>query len=296
MSRVSSRGRRVERIAVLAVLVGVATSTGARADEREREEAKLACAQSAEDAQQLRMDGKLVAAHARLLACARPACPAPVLRDCSAWLSEVETLLPTVVLGARDAHGHDVLSAQVSIDGVVVSRGLDGKAIAVDPGAHTFHFEAAGATADESVLIREGEKGRVLTGILAGGLQAPSPPPPLEPASTTAPVSPWTWVLGGVGVVALGVGGYLELSVNSDASSLQSRCGHDCSHSQVDPLVLKQQVLGPIAFGVGALSLGVAAYLLLTRAEGAQTPTTGSLTWDLAPSGRGLVGGVSGAF
>ena len=293
MTRVSSRGRRM---GMLVVLAGLAISAGARADERE--EAKLACAQSAEDAQQLRMDGKLVAAHERLLACARPACPATVLRDCSAWLGEVETLLPTVVLGARDAQGRDVLSAQVSIDGVVVSRGLDGKAIAVDPGAHTFHFEAAGATADQSVLIREGEKGRAITGILAGGPQAPVAPPPAapEPVATTAAVSPWTWVLGGVGVVALGVGAYLELSVNSDASSLQSICGHDCSHSQVDPLVLKQQVLGPVAFGVGSLSLGVAAYMLLTRADAAQTPTTGSLTWELAPSARGLVGGVSGAF
>jgi hypothetical protein len=31
----------------------------------------------------------------------------------------------------------------------------------------------------------------------------------------------------------------------------------------VHPLVLKQQVLGPIAFGVGALSLGLSAYTVL---------------------------------
>jgi hypothetical protein len=73
-------------------------------------------------------------------------------------------------------------------------------------------------------------------------------------------------VLGGVGLVAVGVGGYLELSVNAEASDLRSTCGHACSHAQVDPLVFKQQVLGPIAFGMGALSLGLATYTLFAGA------------------------------
>ncbi len=92
-------------------------------------------------------------------------------------------------------------------------------------------------------------------------------------------VSPWTWAFGGIGVVALGVGAYLELSVNADARGLESTCGHSCSQAQVDPLVLKQQVLGPVAFGVGALSLGMAAYTLLA-----------------APVRGGAVAGLGGRF
>ena len=92
---------------------------------------------------------------------------------------------------------------------------------------------------------------------------SPSSSPSPSSSSSSLRVSPWTWAFGGIGVLALGVGAYLELSVNADASGLESSCGHSCSHAQVDSLVLKQRVLGPIAFGVGALSLGLAGYTLL---------------------------------
>jgi hypothetical protein len=190
-----------------------------------------------------------------------------------------------VVLGARDAQGRDVMDVQVSIDGVLVANGLDGKAIEVDPGSHTFRFEARGATTEQAVLIREGEKGRSIS-VTLGAPAAASPAAPVSQPTTQEQtggrpaVSPWTWILGGVGLVALGIGTYLEVSVNSDASNLQSTCGHSCSHSQVDPLVLKQQVLGPIAFGVGALGLGLATYTFFA------VPTTSG----------GATAGVAGRF
>jgi hypothetical protein len=255
-------GRPFAFLVLAVATLGLATP--ARADDRN--DRKQACATAAEDAQQLRMDAKLRAARDRLLVCSRPECPATVLRDCSQWMNEVAALMPTVVLGARDSQGRDVLSAQVSVDGVAVASGLDGKAIEVDPGTHTFRFVSGAATAEQAVLIREGEKGRSISVTLdvqgATPAAAPTPPPPPAAESTQSrpAVSPWTWVLAGVGIVGIGVGTYLELSVNADASSLQNSCGHGCSHSAVDPLVLKQQVLGPIAFGVGALGLGLATY------------------------------------
>jgi hypothetical protein len=114
--------------------------------------------------------------------------------------------------------------------------------------------------------IREGEKSRAITATLDPGPIAPTAPSgtPLPAASTSSlRVSPSTWAFGGIGLLALGVGAYLELSVDADASALQNTCGHSCSRAQVDPLVLKQQVLGPVAFGVGALSLCLATYTLL---------------------------------
>jgi hypothetical protein len=153
----------------------------------------------------------------------------------------------------------------VSVDGVTVTHGLDGKALEVDPGVHTFRFELAGAAVEQMVLIREGEKSRAITATLDPSAVAPTAPLSASwPASSTSSLraSPWTWAFGGLGLLALGIGAYLELSVDADASELQNTCGHSCSHAQVDPLVLKQQVLGPVAFGVGALSLGLAAYTL----------------------------------
>jgi hypothetical protein len=252
-------------------LVGTAPWTFARADGRTDE--KQACASAAEDAEQLRIDARLLAARERLLRCARAECPAAVRSDCAQWMTEVAAAMPTVVLGARDASGQDVLRARVSVDGVVVAHGLDGKAIEVDPGVHTFRLESGGAAVEQTVLIREGEKNRPITTTLDRGPVAPiapaavsAAPPPPAPALRA---STWTWALGGVGLLALGIGAYLELSVDADASGLRTTCGHSCSHAEVDPLVRKQQVLGPIAFGIGALSLGLATYTLFaTSARG----------------------------
>jgi hypothetical protein len=265
---------------VLLSAAWLAQWTFAWADERADE--KQACASAAEEAEQLRIDARLLAARERLLRCSRPGCPAAVRSDCSLWMTEVAAATPTVVLGARNARGQDVLNAHVSVDGVSVTHGLDGKALEVDPGVHTFRFESAGAAVEQVVLIREGEKSRAITAILDPNPAAATAPlgTPL-PASSTSSLraSPWTWAFGGFGLLALGIGAYLELSVDADASELQNRCGHTCSHAQVDPLVLKQQVLGPVAFGVGALSMGLAAYTLWT-----------------APVRSGAVAGVGARF
>jgi hypothetical protein len=257
---------------------------GARADERT--DAKLACASAAEDAEQLRIDGRLLAARDRLLQCARPECPATVRSDCATWMNQVAAAIPSITLAVRDRSGRDVLDAQVSIDGATVAHALDGKPLDLDPGTHAIRVQASGAVAERTVLVRQGEQGRPVTVVLdapppspsAPGAPPETPPPPVGATSGLHP-SAWTWVLGGLGVVAVGVGAYLELSVNSDAAGLQATCGHSCSHGQVDPLVLKQQVLGPIAFGVGAVALGLATYTLF-----------------LSPRTGGAVAGLAGAF
>jgi hypothetical protein len=201
-------------------------------------------------------------------------------------MAEVVAATPTVVFGVRDAHGQDVLGAHVSVDGIAWPHALDGKALEVDPGVHKFRFESAGAAVEQVLVIREGEKSRAITATLDTGPVTPVAPvspaavSPLPPAPTSSlRPSPWTWALGGIGLVAVGIGAYLELSVNADANGLENTCGHSCSHAQVDPLVLRQQVLGPIAFGVSALALGLAAYTLFA-----------------APAPGGAVSGVSARF
>ncbi len=277
--------RRVRpRLSAVALLAAAGVSQRAAAAADERADEKQACASAAEEAEQLRIDARLLAAREHLLRCSRPACPAAVRSDCAGWMTEVAAAMPTVVLAARDARGQDVLGALVSVDGVPIAQGLDGRPLEVDPGVHTFRFESGGAAVEQVVLVREGEKSRTLTATLERGSVAATAPsgfassPPSPPASSFR-VSPWTWAFGGIGVAALGVGTYLELSVNADASALESSCGHSCSHAQVDPLVLKQRVLGPIAFAVGALSLGLAGYTLLA-----------------APVRGGAVAAMSGRF
>jgi hypothetical protein len=272
---------------VLSAAAIVTRSTLAGADERAEE--KQACASTAEDAEQLRIDGRLRAAREHLLQCSRSECPATVRRDCIQWMTEVAAAIPTVVLAVRDARGQDVLNAHVWVDGASIMHGLEGKPLELDPGVHRFRFESAGTVVEQVVLVREGEKGRAITATLDLSRVVPATPSQSSPSAVTVSepspststfrVSPWTWALGGIGIVAIGIGAYLEISVNADASQLQSTCGHSCSHGQVDPLVLKQQVFGPVAFGVGALSLGAATYTLFA-----------------APVRGGAATGVAGRF
>jgi hypothetical protein len=305
MRKLLSMGRRLGIAAsAIAALAALAASTPARAAD------KQACIAAADDAQQLRIDGRLKAARERLLVCARPECPPLVRTDCSRWMNEVLTAMPTVVFGARDAQGRDVVAADVSIDGVVVARGLDGKPIEVDPGTHTFRFESPAAPpVEQQVLIRESEKGRPITVTLAGGGGAetkaqPGASSPGSGRTAAAPTAVGTagppvlaWVFGGMGIAALGIGTFLELSVNAQASSLAGACGHDCSHAQVDPLVTQQRIIGPIAFGVGAASLGIAMYyFFFGRAPDSSSSDRASLRWEVAPSPGGAVGGIAGRF
>jgi hypothetical protein len=287
---------------MVAAAVTVMATSSAHADE------KQACIAAAEDGQQLRIDAKLKAARARFVACARAECPTQVRRDCSQWMSEVMSALPTIVLGARDAEGRDTVAASVSIDGLIVTGGLDGKPLEVDPGMHVVRFEPRGALLpiEQQLVVREGEKGRpvVVTFVAAQGPHGPAPPaasPSRAHLEVPAPqaslaVSPWTWDLGGVGVIAVGVGTYLEVSANADASSLASTCHHNCSTDQVDPLILKQRVLGPIAFGLGAVSLGLAVYTGFAKSSAAPGSARTSLAWSVVPSPRGALGGVVGIF
>ncbi|XXT24056.1 hypothetical protein WME94_21185 [Sorangium sp. So ce429] len=165
---------------------------------------KRACAAAYERAQGLRRDGKLIAAREALIACSQPTCPAAAVADCGPWLAEVEKSLPSVVIAARDAGGRERLDVRVLVDGRLLAAALDGKALPVDPGPHTFRYEPAGGPAvEERVLIREGEKNRAITVILgappAGGPSSPRPlaapaasasPPHASPAAPAAPAAP----------------------------------------------------------------------------------------------------------
>jgi hypothetical protein len=291
----------------IAVLLAVSTARLARADDKHR------CIAAADEAQQDRIDGKLRAAREQLLVCGRPECPPLVRSDCERWMTEVMALLPTIVVAVRDAQGRDVAAADVSIDGVVVAKGLDGKPIEVDPGMHTLRVESSvtGQALEQQLLVREGEKGRPVTLTLqAGEQQTPSPtspaagnasggtPAPIETRSPSTSASPWPWILGATGIVALAAGTALELSVDAQASSLAGECNHSCQGSRVQPLIIEQQVLGPIAFGIGAVSLGAAAYLLFFHpaSPAPRSDANSAIRWDVGAAPGGAFGELTGRF
>src|SRR5437868_1388042 len=112
-------------------------------------------------AQSLRRDGKFGAARAELASCVDVSCPALVRDDCSQRLDELNRAQPTIVFDAKDDQGHDLTEVTVEIDGRPVAQRLDGIAVGVDPGEHTFTFEAKGLPkATRKFVLHEGEKTR----------------------------------------------------------------------------------------------------------------------------------------
>lgn len=255
-----------------------ATSSPAHADE------KRACVAASDEAQKLRDERKLVKAREQMLLCARDACPSVIRKDCSQWLTEVEASLPSVTLSARDSGGHDIAAAHVTLDGAVLTDKLDGKAIFVDPGPHTFKFEVEGKPAvEQQTVVREGERNRAVTAQFSGGEAVPvaappvhdNTPPPNEPEHKKTPVV--GYAVTGIGVLALGGAAVFWLTGKGAVSDLKNGCGvpfagqttGHCQQGDVDAAKTKLLV-GDILAGVGIVAVGVGVYMILT---GSSAPT-----------------------
>jgi hypothetical protein len=247
------------------------------------------CIAAAEAAQDLRRAGKLTEARERLLTCSRPSCPVIIHQDCTTWMGQVLAMLPSVVLGARDAGGHDLTAVRVSIDGVVTKDALDGKPTDIDPGPHVFRFEAAGLRRiEQTVVVRAGEQNRIVNVTL------PAAGTPATPEAPSRGVPAATWVLGSVSVATLASALALDLSAFHDAE-----CKPHCDPTQVDTIKTKTYLAASL-LGVGVVSFGSALVVLLVSRPGAADahPPQGARRFDfdlgLLPRGGG--GGFRARF
>jgi len=264
------------------------------------------CAASAEQAQALRDEGKYRRAREQMLVCARDVCPGPIKSDCGRWLSDLDSVAPSVVFGARVAE-KDVADVRVTMDGVVVAEKLDGKPVLVDSGEHTFKFEHQGQIKEERVIIRAAEKARTIVVTFGGAAPPPPPPPPGggkgadEEPSLVPPI-----VLGGIGVLGIGSFAFFGLSGKGDVDELQ-KCKPKCEETEVDKARTKL-IIADISLGIGVVALAVSAYMILTRpkidtkasktrVQGASAKSAKSDLWlDLGPVTGGAAGGVGGTF
>lgn len=179
-------------------------------------------------------EGKLRAARSSLRLCASSACPAAVRDDCALRLDDLERLIPSLVFEAKDASGQDLKLVRVKVDGRPLADNLDGTALSVDPGEHTFTFEVVGYTpVTRTLLLREGDRARRERVILVPAGTEP-------PATKEAPAEGngqrvLGIVLGSAGIVGLGVGGVLgglASSTWSSAKSCVSATATDCANRE----------------------------------------------------------------
>jgi hypothetical protein len=255
-------------LAHLAPVLGLSLWAGTAA----ADPAKAACVRGAEDGQRLRAQGKLWEARESFTACASERCPALVRSDCSGWLAEVETAVPSIVVRATAAEdqAHELYDVEVRVDGVVLTTRLDGRDLPVNPGEHHLSFAAAERVpAEETVVIRMGEKHRLLTVILPSTHPAPPPalvvvPPAPVARSRVSPLAKGLLIGGGVAVIggaALGASGW------SAERSLRDRCAPGCTPAEVDRVRLRLRV-ADVALAAGVAALAGAGILVWTRPEG----------------------------
>jgi hypothetical protein len=147
-------------ISVGFVLAALTTAFDASAQQASQSE-KAACIAAAEHGQKMRKEGKLPDAQKDFVMCARPECPSVVKADCAQWRDEVERVVPSIVVEAKDTQGRDLVDVKVYVDGQLVAEKLDGKAIPLPTGEHTLRMEYGTEPHDErKILLREGERER----------------------------------------------------------------------------------------------------------------------------------------
>jgi hypothetical protein len=189
--------------------------------------------------------------------------------------------MPTVIFDVKDEKGRNLGAVVVTADGdQLVAPWLDGRAIAIDPGDHVFHFASEGFTAiQRRLVLREGEKDRreqiVLTQPPPVAPAAATVPPPTPPESAAPPQSAGPsqqraigLIIGGVGAASLVVGsvvGLVAKSTYDDALKFCPSGPQSCSSQGVagSATAHNQAAIATVAFvgGLAALAAGTTLYL-----------------------------------
>ncbi len=215
---------------------------------------------------------------------------------------------------------------EIKRDGASVPAGLWGVPSPVDPGKHVIDITAPGKkpVRMEATAEGSGATSRVVVGPLedappeAPAPTAAAPPPAVAGAAPVGPVHepprdsgsrPGStqrvigYVVGGLGIVGLGVGGVFALGSMSDNDSAKKICNEfpkgDCSKDEVErheDLVASakaNRLNSFVGFGAGAVGVIAGSVLILTaptesknKAALALTPTVSTDAWGIDLSGR----------
>jgi hypothetical protein len=230
---------------------------------------------------------KLRAERTQLLVCAAASCPTDIRKECLRRVDEVNAQIPTILFAVKDASGSDLVAVKVTMDGEKLAERLEGTALAIDPGEHTFTFETAGQPpVTRKLLIQEAQKDRresIVLGSPAGAVTPPppAPPPPAPVASGMGTQKVLALVAGGLGIAGVGVGSAFGLVAMSKKNDAQNACPAACATPDgVDKWKDAESTgnVSTIAFVAGGVLAAAGVVLWLTAPSGDAASTGVGLT------------------
>jgi len=260
----------------LAVLLVAAASSALAADptgssqrRSQRGAERAVCIEAHRSSQVERKESRLLAAREQLLVCAQESCPGAIRSDCAGWLDEVGREIPSIVVRAVGDDG-DITDVGLQVDVRLLRDSLDGRAVELDPGAHTVVLLRDGAALQErTVLLGAGERNRLLEFDLrspAPPIERPAPTTPQPPVTRQGPVPLGAWISGGAAVVATAAGVSLFSVGFAERLALAEQCAPFCKDEATLPVRLKYAA-ADAAFAVAIVSAGVAGWLFLSRPD-----------------------------
>jgi hypothetical protein len=287
----------------LALLIGLGVAATLFSAEALAED-RAACFAAASQGQTLRDEHKLVEAREDFRVCAQQHCPTSMRSDCAGWLEAVEKSIPTVVVTATDATGSSVFDVAVRIDGRPFVAKLDGSAMPVNPGVHTFRFERDDGTTVEQVLqVNEGDRNFKIAVVLKAEPPPAAPPAPPAPGpGLRAPqiVGLGSGVLGLAGIV---VGSVFGLQTYSETNKQKLDCPQaTCTQSgnvrgnKDHSAAVTDGTISTAAFIAGGALVATGAVLFFATGHTPTAPaSSGLVLWPaLGPEGGCLL--IRGEF
>ena len=215
-------------------------------------------------------------------------------------IAALEKRLPRLTLKLEPAAVKD---AKVERDGVEIGAATLGLPIPVNPGAHAIVVHAAKHEDRKYTIdVKESQLAELVVGMGAEVPDAPLPPTavakpetPVKATSSGGKTAGFALLgLGGIGVAVGAVTGIMALGKKS---SVQDHCSADpgggvaCRDSAGLDAASSGRTLATVstvAFAVGAVAIGVGAFLVFTSHDGSKTVTAlgpsvvpggGALTW-----------------
>ena len=188
------------------------------------------------------------------------------LAEYKAKYAELDRLVPRATL-KLEAHPE---VTDVKLDGKSIPRSEWTAPVPVDPGEHVFIFSGTGKLdAERRINLRESETITIDIETLrdAGGPATPPAGGGGEISTKSSGSSPTLgYILGGVGIAAIGVGAITGIVAINDKSTADDRFERrDPSFKDSDDSASTMALVSTISFVVGILGVGAGTYLILTH-------------------------------